>query len=237
VLKSYYLSVSAKNADGSTTQLQSFDGEANVTVYVGSAYANAVVRAFWLDASDSGVAYSEALAVDANGCITVPISQFVLGDADEGGNLAIVYRALNNTASVDGTVSTVAAAPASGAGVAAVTAPAVAAAAKVAAATANASPAAGAASAAPAAENAAGDMTASQADGSASDAGADSGDEAADEDGWDADTVIVLVVLALLVAGIIWGLRRFFLAAPKKDDDDDEDETEAVPAHTESIRF
>lgn len=237
VLKSYYLSVSATGADGSTAQLQSFDGQADVTVYVGSAYANAVVRAFWLDDSDSGVAYSEALSVDANGCITVPISQFVLGDADEGGNLAIVYRALNNTTSVDGTVSTVASAPASGAGVAAVTAPAVAAAAKVAAATANAAPAAASAQAAPAAEGAAGDLAASQADDTASDDDDGSGDEAADESGWDADTVIVLVVLALLVAGIIWGLRRFFLAGSKKDDDDDEDEAEAAPAHTESIRF
>ena len=93
ILKCYDMRLVATTESGTTSQITGEFGTAQLKVYVGTAYRNGQVRAFWLgDKSGTEAVMNSAVKeVDSDGYITLSIGNFTIGDEDEGGNLAIAY--------------------------------------------------------------------------------------------------------------------------------------------------
>lgn len=100
-LKCYDMKLVATSAEGVEQTVTGEFGLASIKVKVDSSYNDSSVRAFWLGSRDGAedVLNSDKKTIDDAGYIAVSIGNYLIGDVDEGGNLAIGYIERNQSAS------------------------------------------------------------------------------------------------------------------------------------------
>ena len=233
-LKCYHMELVAVGADGEEAIIDGATVGATIKVYVGTQYKKNSVRAFWLK-SDDTVNYSESKTVDDEGYITFTFADYGLGDIDEGGNLAICYAIAGadpvspggSAPSISTSTNGLKAASLNTSALSALKTSAAASPAAALSATAN-----GASSGQ---SNSAVNIGNSNSADEDEDAQADG--NAWDSEGWDANTVIFVILFFGLIAAAVIGIRRMFLIGAEKRDDDEEEADLNEPMITSGINF